>query len=127
MMVEGSFHVAQREAGTRRLQSSMRICASPLRTLLSWLVCVPIEARQRGRQVFHFESTILVGLLLCMAAGCNTAQPEVVVYTALDREFSEPVLNGFSKSTDIKVLPKYDDESTKTVGLTSILIQEAGR
>src|SRR5205814_1734841 len=46
---------------------------------------------------------------------------------ALDREFAEPVLNEFTRSTGIRVLTKYDDESTKTVGLTSALVQEAGR
>jgi iron(III) transport system substrate-binding protein len=65
-------------------------------------------------------SALLVG---CWSAG----QPEVVVYAALDREFSEPVLNDFTRVTGIRVLAKYDDESTKTVGLTNILIQEVGR
>lgn len=53
--------------------------------------------------------------------------PQVVVYAALDREFSEPVLNEFTKTTGIRVLPKYDDESTKTVGLTSAIVQESNR
>jgi iron(III) transport system substrate-binding protein len=66
--------------------------------------------------------------LALLFAGCwSSHSREVVVYTALDREFSEPILNDFAKATGIKVLPKYDDESTKTVGLTSILIQEASR
>jgi len=73
-----------------------------------------------------------IRLLLIIAAlpvaGCwSDRNGEVVVYVALDREFSEPVLNDFTKATGIRVLPKYDDESTKTVGLTSILIQEANR
>src|SRR5205807_3016540 len=60
--------------------------------------------------------------------GCwSPAQPEVVVYAALDREFAEPVLQRFTKETGIRVLAKYDEESTKTVGLTNALMQEAGR
>jgi iron(III) transport system substrate-binding protein len=60
--------------------------------------------------------------------GCySPSQPEVVVYTALDREFSEPVLDDFTKASGTRVRAKYDDESTKTVGLTSVIIQEAGR
>jgi iron(III) transport system substrate-binding protein len=51
----------------------------------------------------------------------------VVVYASLDREFSEPLLEDFTEATGIRVLPKYDEESTKTVGLTNVLIQEAGR
>ncbi len=74
---------------------------------------------------------VLIGCL----AGCNAApspagaspKGEVVVYAALDREFSEPVLDEFEKSTGVKVLPKYDIESTKTVGLTAAIIEEAGR
>jgi iron(III) transport system substrate-binding protein len=61
-------------------------------------------------------------------AGCwSSRSPEVVVYSALDREFAEPVLNRFTEDSGIRVLAKYDDESTKTVGLTSALTQEAGR
>ena len=69
-------------------------------------------------------------LLFFIAAllGCDLHQaPEVVVYSALDREFSEPVLDDFTKASGIRVLAKYDDESTKTVGLTSAIIQESGR
>jgi len=52
---------------------------------------------------------------------------EVVVYTALDREFSEPLLNDFGKKSGITVLPKFDVESTKTVGLVTALMQEKNR
>jgi len=50
-----------------------------------------------------------------------------VVYTALDREFSEPVLHRFEEDAAVRVLPKYDVESTKTIGLTQALISEANR
>src|SRR4051794_29703914 len=74
------------------------------------------------------RSFVAVVLCTSIVAGCWCAsQPEVVVYAALDREFSEPVLNDFAKATGIRVLAKYDEESTKTVGLTNILIQERGR
>jgi iron(III) transport system substrate-binding protein len=75
--------------------------------------------------------------LLAGCQGCISDSPpssqsapqpgEVVVYAALDREFSEPVLDDFEKSAGVKVLPKYDVESTKTVGLTAAIIEEAGR
>lgn len=51
----------------------------------------------------------------------------VVVYTALDREFSEPVFEEFTRQTGIRVLAKYDTESTKTVGLTQALFAERDR
>jgi iron(III) transport system substrate-binding protein len=76
------------------------------------------------------STAFFVLAISCLLAfpGCWTAsQPEVVIYAALDREFSELVLNDFTKATGIRVLAKYDDESTKTVGLTNVLIQEASR
>jgi len=71
---------------------------------------------------------IAIVTTLFAAPGCWTSSgPEVVVYSALDREFSEPVLADFEKESGIAVQPVYDDESTKTVGLTNRIIQEAGR
>lgn len=52
---------------------------------------------------------------------------EVVVYAALDREFSEPLLEAYGKSTGVTVLPKYDVESNKTVGLANELMKSTGR
>ena len=64
-----------------------------------------------------------------LVAGCVSSggTAEVVVYSALDREFSEPVLKDFFKETGITVLPKFDVESTKTVGLTQAIIAESKR
>jgi iron(III) transport system substrate-binding protein len=55
------------------------------------------------------------------------ASDEVVVYTALDRQFSEPILADFTAQTGIKVQPAYDTESTKTVGLVSRIRAEKDR
>jgi iron(III) transport system substrate-binding protein len=64
-----------------------------------------------------------VGLLL----GCSgPQQAEVVVYTAHDREFSKPILDEFQQESGVNVLPKFDVESTKTVGLVNELIQQQG-
>lgn len=52
---------------------------------------------------------------------------EVVVYTALDQEFSEPIFAEFTRQTGIVVRPKFDTESTKTVGLANALIAEGAR
>jgi iron(III) transport system substrate-binding protein len=61
-------------------------------------------------------------------AGCSLeSSDEVVVYSALDREYSEPILERFTRETGIRTLPKYDLESAKTVGLTSAIIAEARR
>ncbi len=59
------------------------------------------------------------------AGGCvPAAQEEIVIYTALDKEFSEPILTQFERETGIKVRAKYDQESNKTVGLANAILQQ---
>lgn len=73
---------------------------------------------------------ILCGIGVVLAAsfaGCGGSSSEVVVYVALDREFSEPLLQEFQRQTGVKVLAKYDVESTKTVGLVQAILQESRR
>lgn len=88
----------------------------------------------------------LIGLLLLpvllLQAGCrpsatsklpagdgeaSSAASEVVVYAALDAEFSEPILEDFGRQSGIAVRSKFDVESTKTVGLVNAIIQEQQR
>ena len=66
---------------------------------------------------------------LCpILAGCWwDSGPEVVVYTALDSEFSEPIFAEFEAETGIDVLEKFDTEATKTVGLAQAIIREGRR
>jgi iron(III) transport system substrate-binding protein len=76
----------------------------------------------------HFQISSLLCFLALLLAGCSfDSSDEVVVYTALDREFSQPILDRFSEESRIRTLPKYDVESTKTVGLTSAIMAEANR
>lgn len=51
---------------------------------------------------------------------------EVVVYSALDREFAAPILSAFHRETDKQItpVPKYDVESTKTIGLVNRILAE---
>ena len=77
---------------------------------------------------------LLLGLLVALGILTALALPllqsgaeNVVVYTALDREFSEPVFEEFTRQTGVRVLAKYDTESTKTVGLTQALFAERDR
>src|SRR2546423_531538 len=67
--------------------------------------------------------------LLCghWGASGGRAADTVVVYTALDREFSRPILDAYAGRTGTRVLSKFDVESTKTVGLTNLLIAESVR
>jgi iron(III) transport system substrate-binding protein len=87
---------------------------------------------RRHRRLF------VVALALSVPAGCGDGsgsagspgpkgRDKVVVYCALDREFAEPILTGFEAKTNVEVSGKYDVESTKTVGLTNILMAEASR
>lgn len=49
---------------------------------------------------------------------------EVIVYTALDQVFSEPILQEFEKRTNIKIKAVYDIEAVKTTGLVNRLLAE---
>jgi iron(III) transport system substrate-binding protein len=51
----------------------------------------------------------------------------VIVYTALDSEFSEPIFDDFTAETGVAVRAKFDTESTKTVGLTQAILAEQRR
>jgi iron(III) transport system substrate-binding protein len=79
--------------------------------------------------------TLLIALTL---AGCGpepaARAPEgppappagpVVVYAALDREFSQPILRIYQRKAGVEVLPVYDAESTKSFGLAGRIIAEA--
>src|SRR5947207_1919885 len=84
-----------------------------------------------GLRRFSYNSVMNRVLLLApllFAAGCSfESSDEVVVYSALDREFSEPILERFTRESGVTTLPKYDLESAKTVGLTMAIIAEANR
>jgi len=70
----------------------------------------------------------VAAVLLLAAAGCwRDAGPAVIVYTALDSEFSEPIFADFTAAAGVKVLPKFDTEATKTVGLAQAIIAEESR
>ncbi len=68
----------------------------------------------------------LLAILILSISGCKGKKSvqEVVVYTSLDKVFSQPVLEAFEKETGIKVLDVYDSEATKTTGLVNRLIAE---
>ena len=72
----------------------------------------------------NYINLIFLLIFLILLFGCSDNNNIVVVYTALDRRFSEPILKKFEQETGIKVKVKYDTESTKTVGLTACLLEE---
>jgi iron(III) transport system substrate-binding protein len=80
----------------------------------------------RLQRTARFSACLAIVVATLGIRGANAADT-VVVYSALDREFSEPILKAYSEQTRIRVLPKFDVESTKTVGLTNVIIAEARR
>ncbi len=76
--------------------------------------------------------SLRIGLTLCccFVVGCvQRTENEVVVYCALDQEFAAPILGGFSRAQTplITPRPKFDVESTKTVGLVNRILAEQSR
>ncbi|MEW4565338.1 extracellular solute-binding protein [Bremerella sp. JC770] len=68
---------------------------------------------------------LLVGLSL---TACRpVANEEVVVYTALDQEFSESHFDTYRDGTGVDVVAKFDTEANKTVGLTEAILAEKDR
>jgi iron(III) transport system substrate-binding protein len=80
---------------------------------------------------FRADRRRALGALAALAVGATAARPAaagtVTVYSALDREFAEPILRAYEKSAGVRVLSKFDVESTKTVGLTQLIAAEAAR
>lgn len=86
----------------------------PLNTQFSWLA--------------HISLAFLLAIATLPFAGCGESGPkQVVVYTALDEEFSKPIFDAFTRRTGIEVLSKFDTESTKTVGLANAILAEKER
>lgn len=76
----------------------------------------------------HFTALFTTTLLALSLPGCwSSSSNEVVVYTALDSEFSSPILERFGHDADATPLPLFDAESTKTVGLVNRIRQEKKR
>lgn len=68
---------------------------------------------------------IVLGIFLCFSSSTSSGQQqEVIVYTALDQIFSEPILREFEQRFKIKVKAVYDIEAVKTTGLVNRLIAE---
>ena len=68
-------------------------------------------------------------LALCctlIVGGADDPQP-VVVYAALDKGFSRPILNAFEWKTGIEARVVYDAEATKTIGLVNRIRAEKNR
>lgn len=76
---------------------------------------------------FRWQWILMVLALALPFAARAQDKGEVVVYTALDRQYSEPILKLFEERTGIKVRPVFDAEAVKTVGLVNRLLAERNR
>lgn len=84
------------------------------------------QPNMNQRRISYCVLSLLV--VVVSLSGCGKkAPPEVVVYTALDKEFAAPIFETFTKETGIEVRAAYDIESTKTVGLTTRILGERAR
>ena len=77
-----------------------------------------------------FWSAAVTGLLIVAAnVGC-VPKPEnaLIVYSAADREFAEPIIAAYQRrNAKTEVIPQFDVESTKTVGLVTRIESESSR
>lgn len=72
---------------------------------------------------------LLLATLLLNSVGClPKAENEVVVYAALDRDFSQPILQSFERANEnTTVSTVFDVEASKTVGLVKRIEAEKDR
>ncbi len=71
--------------------------------------------------------SLVAGLILSLAGPIPVvaeSAPVVHLYCAQDQVFAEPILAEFHQSTGIRVLPVFDSEAVKTVGLANRLLAE---
>ncbi|MEO7300159.1 MAG: extracellular solute-binding protein [Verrucomicrobiota bacterium] len=79
---------------------------------------------------YLFPVFVIVGvvlgssLMLPIISWLKRSSNYVIVYTSQDQVYAEPIFQGFTKQTGIKVRAVYDSEAVKTVGLVNRLIAE---
>ena len=66
---------------------------------------------------------LLFGCALLLSS-CSERREEVVVYASAYEEYAAPLFAAFEKETGIHVLPLYDTEEAKTLGLVHRILQE---
>jgi iron(III) transport system substrate-binding protein len=85
-----------------------------------------VDMRTRQFKVLRF--VVIAVLASLTVSGCGSSEPpHVVVYAALDQEYSKPIFEEFTGKTGIVVRAAFDAESTKTVGLTNRILAEKAR
>lgn len=91
-----------------------------------------MKNRMYSRDGLEFPRSIgSCGWIVCLLGllGC-VPQPEnaVVIYSAADREYAQPILDAFERhSPGIDVVHQFDVEATKTVGLAKRIASESAK
>jgi iron(III) transport system substrate-binding protein len=67
---------------------------------------------------------LFTGLMLAACLTGCVKEKVVVVYTAQDQVYAEPVFAEFTRQSGVRVLPLFDSEAVKTVGLANRLMAE---
>ncbi len=64
---------------------------------------------------------------LVMTARLATSTDAVIVYTAQDTMYAEPIFESFTQATGVRIRAKFDTEATKSVGLAQAIMAEESR
>ncbi len=85
--------------------------------------------RKRITVVSPCLAVAITALLPCLFLSCSkSSDPDsrkVVLYCSVDQEIAEPIIAEFERQTGIDVLPRFDTEASKTVGLVQRIRAEA--
>src|ERR1039457_5077532 len=84
--------------------------------------------RRKGLSLFWYVwfavAAIICLVLFIFLFPARAKAERVVAYCAQDQEYAESVFRDFQKTTGINVLPVYEYEAVKTVGLANRLLAE---
>src|SRR5215831_11749535 len=67
---------------------------------------------------------VIFGFILLLPIACRSRSEEVVVYTSVDDIYAKQIFDAFTKETGIRVLPVFDTEEAKTLGLVHRILAE---
>jgi iron(III) transport system substrate-binding protein len=70
---------------------------------------------------------VLIAVALAAASCGGASPPEVVVYTSVDEVYAREIFQAFTRDTGVRVLPVFDAEEAKTLGLVHRLVAERAR
>jgi iron(III) transport system substrate-binding protein len=81
-------------------------------------------SRDNNRRLALIALLLLVAILVPILIRSSTDSETVVLYCAHDSIFADAIIQEFEKRTGIRVQVRYDEEASKSLGLTNLLIAE---